>query len=77
MITVERITKKENMQSASKKVQHREVLHALWMLFRATLIVFTIAMLSLLLCILSIMEIFSVRSALSVLHDEVLVSPTR
>tara|TARA_B100000768_G_C10906631_1_gene219884 strand:+ start:250 stop:483 length:234 start_codon:yes stop_codon:yes gene_type:complete len=74
MNNVETITKKESMRHASKNVQFRQVLHALWMLFSITLIVFTIVILSLVLGILSIMEIFSVRSALSVLQNEILVS---
>ena len=77
MKTVETIAKKESGQHVLNKEQARRFQRTLWRLFRTTTIVIIIAILSLVLAILSIMEIFSVRSALSVLHDEVLVSPTR
>ncbi len=77
MKTVETITKKESGQHVLNKNQPRRFLRTLWMLFRTTIIVFIIAILTLVLGILSIMEIFSVRSALSVLHDDILISPTR
>ena len=77
MKTVETIAKKESGQHVLNKDQTRRFLSMLWRLFRTTIIVFIIAILTLMLGILSMMEIFSVRSALSVLHDDILISPTR